>query len=693
MCGIAGWYDSSGTCNADELENAILRATAQLVHRGPDDGGVYVDAPAGIALGHRRLSIIDLSPEGHQPMCSASGRYAIAFNGEIYNFRELTHELNQLGHRFRGHSDTEVLLAAIEQWGLKHALQRSNGMVALALWDRETRKLTLARDRVGKKPLYYGWTRSGFAFGSELKAIRALPSFDATINRDALTLLLRHKYIPAPFSIYRGIFKLRPAEVLILPLEAMNRGPIDPNELRRYRRTYWSFHDTISAGMEQPWRQDDNSAIGELQERLLEAVRLRMVSDVPLGALLSGGIDSSIVTALMQRLSNQPIETFSIGFNESDYDEAQHASRVAAHLGTEHTELYVTPEEAMAVIPRLPAIYDEPFADCSQIPTFLVSQLARKRVTVALSGDGGDELFGGYNRYILAYAYWRRLGRLPRTVRHLLTAAIEHVPAERWNRLLAGVRAMLPRQLRVPQAGDKLLKLAHILHYDQPIDMYRALCSDWIEPDTMVIGASDPTTVLDDSPGWPQANNFIDRMMQLDFLTYLPGDILTKVDRASMAVSLEVRCPLLDPDVIAFAWRLPLHMKIRNGEAKWLLRQLLYRHVPRELVERPKMGFGVPIDQWLRGALRDWADALLDERRLKKEGFFDPNPIRRRWQEHLSGRRHWHYSLWNVLMFQAWLEHSNPSVSYSVAETVPIGSTSSIHGACRHTNICRIIVA
>lgn len=662
MCGIVGLYDLSGVRSAEELESLIHRMTAQIVHRGPDDNGIYLDARNSLVFGHRRLAIIDLSPEGRQPMRSVSGRYIIAFNGEIYNFQALAYELRNLGHRFRGHSDTEVLLTAIEQWGLIDALRRANGMFALALWDREKQELALARDRAGKKPLYYGWTGKEFVIASELKAIRVLPSFRADISRNALTLLLKYKHIPAPYSIYCDFFKLRPAEILILPLEAMKHGPIDPDEFGRYRRTYWSFAKTVSAAMARP--QDDNAAIEELQTRLTEAVRLRMISDVPLGALLSGGFDSSIVTALMQQVSNRPVKTFSIGFNESGYNEAQHASRVAAHLGTEHTELYVTPEEALAVIPRLPTIYDEPFSDASQIPTFLVSELARSQVTVALSGDGGDELFGGYHGYFLANDYWRRLGRLPTTVRRLLAAGIEHVSAEQWNRLLASVHPLLPRQLRKPQPGDKLLKLARLLHQNQPIEMYRALCSDWFEAEAVVIGASEPTTVFDDSSAWPDANHFIERMMQLDFLTYLPGDILTKVDRASMAVSLEMRCPLLDPEVIEFAWRLPLHLKIRNGEGKWLLRQLLYHHVPRELVERPKMGFGVPIGQWLRGPLRDWAEALLDERRLKNEGFFDPGPIRRRWSEHLSGERHWHYSLWNVLMFQAWLEHSKQSATY-----------------------------
>jgi asparagine synthase (glutamine-hydrolysing) len=415
--------------------------------------------------------------------------------------------------------------------------------------------------------------------------------------------------------------------------------------------------------MAQPWRLDNEAAVEELQARLMEAVRLRMISDVPLGALLSGGFDSSMVAALMQRVSSRPVKTFSIGFNEAGYNEAQHAFRVAAHLGTEHTELYVTPKEAMAVIPRLPSIYDEPFSDSSQIPTFLVSELARSQVTVALSGDGGDELFGGYDRYFLAHDYWKRLGRLPTTARRLLAAVIEKISAEQWNRLLTGIRPLLPHQLSVPQAGDKLLKLARILHRDHSVDMYHNYCSHWFEPEVVVIGASEPATLFSDSSVWPEANHFIERMMQLDFLTYLPDDILTKVDRASMAVSLEMRCPLLDPNVIAFAWQLPLHMKIRNGEGKWLLRQLLYRHVPRKLVERPKMGFGVPIGKWLRGPLREWAEALLDERRLNNEGFFNPQPIRQRWQEHLSGERQWHYQLWDMLMFQAWLEYSKQTAS------------------------------
>lgn len=656
MCGIAGLYDLGGARSAEELVNLIGKMTAQIIHRGPDDDGLYLEVKSSLILGHRRLAIIDLSPEGHQPMRSASERYIIAFNGEIYNFQALARELRHLGHYFRGHSDTEVLLTAIEQWGLIEALQRANGMFALALWDREKQEIALARDRVGKKPLYYGWTGKEFVFASELKAIRALPSFHADINRDALTSLLRHNYIPAPISIYRNIFKLRPAEVLILPLESIKRGPIDPDEPSRYRHTYWSFAETVAAGIARPWHQDDDAAIDELQARLTEAVRLRMISDVPLGALLSGGFDSSMVTALMQRVSNRPVKTFSIGFNEAGYDEARHASRVATHFGTEHTELYMTPEQALAVIPRLPAIYDEPFSDSSQIPTFLVSKLARSQVTVALSGDGGDELFGGYDRYFRTYDYWKRLGRLPTTVRHLLAAGIEHVSVERWNRLLAGIRPMLPRQLRVPRAGDKLHKLGRILHHDQPVEMYRDLCSHWLEPETVVIGASEPGGLFGSSSAWPEAHHLTERMMQLDFLSYLPDDILTKVDRASMAVGLEMRCPLLDPEVVAFAWRLPLHMKIRNGEGKWLLRQLLYRYVPRELVDRPKMGFGVPIDKWLCGPLRDWAEALLDEQRLTNEGFFDPRPIRQRWQEHLSGERRWHYSLWDVLMFQAWLE-------------------------------------
>lgn len=658
MCGIAGIVHPRGALPEARLAELAGRMADSLAHRGPDDAGVFADAGAQVALGFRRLAIIDLSAEGRQPMRSASGRYHLVFNGEIYNFRDLRAELVKLGHAFRGHSDSEALLAAIEQWGVVAALKRANGMFALALWDAETRELSLARDRAGKKPVYYGWVNGLFAFASELKALRTLPDFSAPIDRDALTLLLRHNYIPAPYSIYDGIYKLRQAELLTLPLAAL-AARRDPAELARWRHRFWSFADVVRDGTVCSFDGDEKQACDELESRLSAAVRARMVSDVPLGALLSGGIDSSMVTALMQAASVQPVRTFSIGFHERDYNEAEHAAEVAAYLGTEHTELYVSPDEAMAVIPQLPAIFDEPFADVSQIPTFLVSRLARRNVTVALSGDGGDELFAGYTRYLLAYRLVHA-GNFPG--RGLVAAAMEGVPAARWDALFGVLGAMLPRSLRPIQPGDKLHKLAPLLRERDPVAIYRRLFSHWHEPSDVVRLGDEPPTPLTDSAGRPPVRGFIERMMQLDFNTWLPEDVLAKVDRASMAVSLEVRCPLLDPDVIAFAWRLPRAMRVRRNHGKWLLRQVLYRYVPRRLIERPKMGFDVPIGRWLRGPLRDWAEALLDPVRLAQEGFFDPAPIRTRWREHLRGDRNWQYQLWDVLMFQAWLDEARRGV-------------------------------
>jgi asparagine synthase (glutamine-hydrolysing) len=652
MCGIAGFASLKDVFSGEDLA-ALARGMAdRITHRGPDDGGTWADEKAQVALGFRRLSIIDLSREGHQPMRSASGRYHLVFNGEIYNFRELRAELEKRGQPFRGHSDTEVLLAAIEEWGLRDALARTNGMLALALWDEARRELSLARDRVGKKPVYYGWVNGCFAFASELKAMCALPGFPPAINRDALTLLLQHNYIPAPHSIYEGIFKLRQAEVLTLRPATLPRQP-DLSVLESCSRRYWSLSDVVREGIANPYDGDGCQACDELAAHLGNAVRSRMVADVPLGALLSGGIDSSLVAGLMQEASSAPIKTFSIGFNEKDYNEARFAKEVAGHLGTDHTELYVSPEEAMGLIPKLPAIYDEPLADVSQIPTHLVSRLAREHVTVALSGDGGDELFAGYTRYLLARNLIRGFSFFPGGGRRAMARLIEAVSAERWDRLLAGV----PR-VGSASPGDKLHKLAPLMKRSDSISIYRELFSQWRDPAAIVRAASEPPTPWTDSSDRPPVRNFIERMMQLDSVTYLPENILTKVDRASMAVSLEIRCPLLDPNVIDFAWRLPLDFKVRGGKGKWLLRQLLYRHVPKHMVERPKMAFDVPIGRWLKGELRDWAETLLDERKLAEQGFLDPAPIRRRWHEHLNGTRNWQYPLWNVLMFQAWLDQA-----------------------------------
>lgn len=640
MCGLAGFF-SPAKLTADAAEVARQMSEA-IIHRGPDDTGVWVDAVAGIALAHRRLSILDLSPAGHQPMASNGGRYVIVFNGEIYNHLELREAL--AGMAWRGHSDTETLLAAFEAWGIEATLKKCVGMFALALWDCETRSLTLARDRMGEKPLYYGWQGDVFLFGSELKALRAHPAFLGEIDRDALALYLRHNYVPAPYSIYHGIAKLPPGSWLTLPADA-------PVAVETF---YWRARDAAQADV----RRDlnDETAAGELDTLLRRAVGGQMVADVPLGAFLSGGVDSSTVVALMQSQSERPVQTFTIGFHEAGYNEAEQARAVAAHLGTEHTELYVTAEQAMAVIPRLPALYDEPFADSSQIPTLLVSELARRHVTVSLSGDGGDELFGGYNRYMWASRIWRSLGWAPRPLRAALAGVLTSLPPAAWNGVFAGLSAFLPKRWRYANPGDKLHKLAGILAVHSPEEIYLALVSHWQQSADMVIGATESATVLTDARQWADVPDFASRMMYLDQMTYLPDDILTKVDRAAMDVSLETRVPLIDHRVVEFAWQLPLSMKIRNGQSKWLLRQVLYRYVPRELIERPKMGFGIPLDAWLRGPLRDWAEALLDESRLRQEGYFYPEPIRQKWAEHLSGQRNWSYHLWDVLMFQAWLE-------------------------------------
>lgn len=667
MCGVAGFLQIS-RLSPDDLTAALSRMTDRLLHRGPDDGGAWTDASAGIALGHRRLSILDLSPQGHQPMLSASGRYVIAFNGEIYNHRALRSELEtapaiapgeqgksgllprgEKGINWRGHSDTEVMLAAFEHWGVPESLARFNGMFAFALWDRRERMLHLARDRFGEKPLYYGWMGNAFLFGSELKALKAHPAWRGEIDRGALSLYMRHSYIPAPYSIYQGVRKLPPAHMLSLPLGAAHQ------EFPQIR-SYWSASEVAEAGIRQPFSGDDAAALAALDRLLREAVALRMEADVPLGALLSGGIDSSTVVALMQAQSTRPVKTFSIGFHEKGYNEAEHAGAVARHLGTEHTELYVTPEEAMAVIPRLPEIYDEPFADSSQIPTFLVSQMTRRHVTVALSGDAGDELFGGYNRYLWVQSIWRKAGWMPKPVRAALAYGLTALAPQSWDGILSSLGPALPGRLRAQLPGDKLHKLAGVLACASPEEVYRGLVSHW-EPESVVLGASEPATALTDRAQWADLPDFTQCMMFLDLVSYLPDDILAKVDRASMAVGLEARVPLLDHRVAEFAWHLPLAMKIRQGQGKWILRQVLYNYVPQALIERPKMGFGVPIDAWLRGPLRDWAESLLDESRLRKEGYFDPAPIRRKWAEHLSGQRNWQYHLWDVLMFQAWLDY------------------------------------
>ena len=654
MCGIAGFLSGSSVTIDTGAATALCRAMTQaLPHRGPDDEGHWSEADHGIALGHRRLAIVDLSPAGHQPMFSASGRYVIVYNGEIYNHLELRQQIEAQGRAptWRGHSDTETLLAAIDVWGIEDTLKRCIGMFAMALWDREQRNLTLARDRLGEKPLYFGWQGHGdsavFLFGSELKALRAHPGFRAPIDRNALTLFLRHNYIPGPHSIHEGIQKLPPGCMATVSL----------NQREPRITCYWSAIDAaLNGATQQRLNLSPQEATDQLEVLLKSAVAQQMVADVPLGAFLSGGVDSSTIVALMQTQSSRPVRTFTIGFHEAGYNEAEHAKAVAQHLGTDHTELYVTPQEAMAVIPRLPMMYDEPFADSSQIPTFLVSQLARQHVTVSLSGDAGDELFSGYTRYTATAGMWNKLSRLPLPLRRTAARTITALAPDTWS----AMASWLPSRRLRHRFGDKLHKGAGVLGSTTIDGLYHGLVSHWPDPARLVLGGHEPPTRLTGLQPDLRGLDPVERMMALDLLTYLPDDILTKVDRASMAVSLESRVPMLDHRVVEFAWKLPQSLKLRDGVGKWVLRQVLHRHVPQALIDRPKMGFGVPIDTWLRGPLRDWAESLLDETRLRREAYLDPAPIREKWNEHLAGSRNWAYHLWDVLMFQAWLEAQSP---------------------------------
>ncbi|MCL4477639.1 MAG: asparagine synthase (glutamine-hydrolyzing) [Deltaproteobacteria bacterium] len=653
MCGITGFIDISRQAKNDELYARVTRMADTLRHRGPDDNGVWVEAETGIALGHRRLSIIDLSPEGHQPMSSACSRYVITYNGEIYNYQQIRKELEASGMHtaWRGHSDTEVMLEAIRQWGLEAAIKRFNGMFAFALWDRKERTLYLVRDRFGEKPLYYGWMTKTFLFGSELKALRAHPDFKGEIDRDALALYLRHNYIPAPYSIYRNIYKLAPGTILTLNTLKKETAPeITP---------YWLMRDVAEYGVNNPFQSSDEEAMLQLDILLREAVKMRMEADVPLGAFLSGGIDSSLIVSLMQAQNSKPVKTFSIGFHEETHNEAPYAKAVAKHLGTEHTELYITTGEAMAVIPRLPAVYDEPFSDSSQIPTLLVAGLARKFVTVSLSGDGGDEIFGGYNRYHIVRNVLKRMRWIPKGFRKSTASIITLLSPSAWESIFKKLYPVVPERFKLLNPGEKIYKLAQILFMEHPEEIYVSLISHFKDPTSIVLNSHEPPTALTDQAQWTKIPDFTQRMMYFDTITYLPGDILAKVDRASMSVSLESRIPMLDHRLAEFVWQIPLSMKIRGSSTKWLSRQLLYNYVPRKLIERPKMGFAIPFGGWLRTGMRDWTENLLDEKRLQRDGFFDSRPIRKMWLEHLSGKYNWQYHLWDILMFQAWLDENN----------------------------------
>jgi len=621
--------------------------TDTIYHRGPDDSGFWIQPDARLAFGSRRLAIVDLSPTGHQPMTSSDGRYTIAYNGEVYNFLSLRKELESLNHSFRGNSDTEVMLQAISEWGLERAVHKFNGMFAFALWDDYKKILSLVRDRLGVKPLYYGWSGGVFMFGSELKTLRRHPSFNSTINRAVLPLYLRYLYIPAPYSIYEGIYKLIPGTILNLKF----------GEREYSLQSYWSARQVVIEGVRNPFAGDDQETISLLQNFLLESVRERMVADVPLGAFLSGGVDSSAIVALMQAQSVIPVKTFTIGFEEQAFNEASFARKIAQRLGTDHTELTATYDQALGIIPRLPIHYDEPFADVSQIPTMLVSELTRQHVTVSLSGDGGDELFGGYTRYNWAPRLWKRLRTIPIGVRTNASNIFSRLSPAQFESSMRFLEVFLPKDSRQTLYGDKFKKLIEMLPANQPSEIYWNLVSTWKNPAEVTLFPHEPITPVRDVDQWSDLDDFTSLMMYLDMVTYLPDDILTKVDRASMAASLEARVPYIDDHrVVEFAWRLPQQMKLRNGSSKWILRQVLNRYIPIEFFDRPKAGFAVPIDTWLRGPLRGWAQDLLSEKRLIQEEFFNPSAIQKKWQEHLSGSRNWQYELWAILMFEAWLE-------------------------------------
>lgn len=628
MCGIVGFLQSEVFTSSENTKECLQSMTDSIIYRGPDSEGHWYDLDDQIALGHRRLAILDLSESGHQPMLSDDDRYVMVFNGEIYNHLEIRQEIENSIPTiiWKGHSDTETLLKAIQVFGWEETLQKLVGMFAIALWDQQQKELTLARDRMGEKPLYWGWSGETVLFGSELKALKAHPAFNTEIDRDALALLLRYNYIPSPYSIYYGIEKLLPGHFVKIKI-GQTREEVSP-------LSYWSLKENVEKEVSAPFIGSDDETIDLLEHTIKQSLLGQMAADVPLGAFLSGGVDSSTIVALMQAESKKPIKTFAIGFDEPGYNEAEYAKAVAEHLGTEHTEFYVTAKEALEVVPLLSSIFCEPFADSSQIPTYLVSKMAKQHVTVALSGDAGDELFGGYNTYQLLPKIWKIVSPLPTPVRKLAF------------KLLSG--------LPMP---EKLLKLVEVLPVNNRAEFYNLVISHWKNAEQLVIGAKKVPTALTDKSQWSNVDSFEEWMMSIDAQQYMVDDILVKVDRAAMANSLEVRVPMLDHRLVELAWQLPLNMKIRDKSGKWILREVLYKYVPKELIERPKKGFSIPLAQWLRGPLREWAEPLIAEKRIIEEGYFYPDKIRQAWQEHLEGHKDNSSKLWSVLMFQSWLDN------------------------------------
>lgn len=640
MCGLAGFINKSGGLGLDGLEATARSMAGTLAHRGPDDKGTWVDPEVGLAFGFQRLSILDLTPAGHQPMVSGNGRWVLVYNGEVYNFADLRRELEDRGIRLRGKSDSEVVVESCAQWGVEAAARRFIGMFSFAVWDRLERTLYMVRDRLGVKPLYWGQFGNLFLFGSELKALRAHPGWKPEIDRDTLAAYFRHTYCPAPHTIYRNVYKLLPGHIL----------SFRPENKRIKVSAFWSVAEAALDGLENPLVLSENEAADELDRLLRDAVSRRLVSDVPVGAFLSGGIDSSVVVAAMQACGSAPAKTFTIGFEDAAFDEAKYAKQVAEHLGTDHTEHYITPATAQSLITELPFLYDEPFADSSQIPTALISRLTREKVTVALSGDGGDELFGGYGRYFAGEDIWRRVTHVPVALRSVLAHGIKSLPPKAWTAALA----MVPGRFRPNTGGEALHWYAGALKPGGREEIYRHMVSTWPDPEILVPGAKEHRGSFWRTTPARVKENFLDHMQYLDAGTYLPDDILVKVDRASMAFGLEVRGPLLDHRILEFAWKLPRPMKVRDGTGKWLLRKVLDRYVPRHITDRPKMGFGVPIGDWVRGSLRDWAEDLLSEKRLEDDGWIDTTSVRRCWEEHLKGADVLDSRLWSILMFQSW---------------------------------------